>query len=885
MSLTTEKNKNLKLSTDIDKNNHKKENESLKKRKKYKLNNYMINRKALFLNKKYLLREESDKDNNKEYETTIKSNNFTHRKNERILHSARKTKIKYINTRLLSSKINKIIFNDNILISNHETDKNDKKDKSERGFMRKMDLEINNLISNSNRTKRSKTARMNNNRIKKNLNDFENNLDEYIKYQNDNNNKNYSTTNFNETNNFRTISKVINNLNEEEIIPKKKYILKDLNKENVVDINNDIKHEVLFIDSKNNLISKNNIINLLKEEEYLIQQKIKSDYKIKNFSKYTINKDGQKIILPILYKKLMNKDNNIIDINKEGVGPFMTSVEKEKDKEKEKEQEKEKGKEKEKDKENHNHIHTIYVFESNDKNIKPYIYKNKHSFNDNDNANSKKNTHKESVESLIRFNKRKKTINLNHDKFNNIIKIAKRKKRNNKKKNNSMFCKNIILNFDSKYPYNDCDLNNYINNNNDINDNKLITDRKAYTFKNLFKKSLKKKFVLNIKKNSNKNEKKEKISKTNQNTNENLLSQFDKIKKIKKSSDKNLSIKKWKKNDKISILNNLKIKKDNKITKDVKNSGAYKVKSYKLKNKDLLEIKTNYKDLFIYKNDSEYFEENDNDNQRKDINLKNFYIYKDNQNDDSDESNDDENIDDENKNKMSQKEKKLLLNNINKLINENKKYEEMDEHKNSQNTYELFLKQIEIADKERASKMKPHITELNHPKEEENLFFKNKFLRSLTNNYIRRGNLLDKSKKEEKEEVKEEEEEKKDIDENEKKQLLIDEMNLINEIKFYISTMDDPENQKKFENLLKQIDSFKKMDNKEYIKQLKDNFGNLKDEIADIFRVKEIEERINGFISNLDRDINKSERKRNFYEGLINVVDHKFKSIIEKENC
>ena len=117
---------------------------------------------------------------------------------------------------------------------------------------------------------------------------------------------------------------------------------------------------------------------------------------------------------------------------------------------------------------------------------------------------------------------------------------------------------------------------------------------------------------------------------------------------------------------------------------------------------------------------------------------------------------------------------------------------------------------------------------------------------------------------------------------NEKNKLLIEEMKLINEIKFYMSTMDDPEKQKKFENLLKQIKSLKKLNDKEYIKLIKENFGNFKYEIEDLFRAKEIEDRINGFITNLDKEINKAEVKRDFYENLISIIDYKFKSIFEK---
>ncbi len=72
------------------------------------------------------------------------------------------------------------------------------------------------------------------------------------------------------------------------------------------------------------------------------------------------------------------------------------------------------------------------------------------------------------------------------------------------------------------------------------------------------------------------------------------------------------------------------------------------------------------------------------------------------------------------------------------------------------------------------------------------------------------------------------------------------------------------------------------MDDLEYIRSIKENFGNFKDEIEDIFRTKEIENRINGFITNLDKEINKVEIKRNFYENLLNIIDHKFKLIFSK---
>ena len=156
---------------------------------------------------------------------------------------------------------------------------------------------------------------------------------------------------------------------------------------------------------------------------------------------------------------------------------------------------------------------------------------------------------------------------------------------------------------------------------------------------------------------------------------------------------------------------------------------------------------------------------------------------------------------------------------------------------------------------------------------------KKNFLHSLTKNYNKYENILNKNS--ENEDIIKEENENKNI-QNEKNKLLVEEMNLINEIKFYMSTMDDPESQRKFENLLKQIENYRKLNDKEYIESIKQTFGSFKEEIEEIFRTKEIEDRINGFITNLDKDVNRVEIKRSFYESLLNIVDHRFKTIFSK---
>ena len=225
----------------------------------------------------------------------------------------------------------------------------------------------------------------------------------------------------------------------------------------------------------------------------------------------------------------------------------------------------------------------------------------------------------------------------------------------------------------------------------------------------------------------------------------------------------------------------------------------------------------------------------------------------------------------------------LLIKFIKDIIIKVRKKEEINNYasmkEETKKSYEMFKKQIDLADKAKKPKIKRLFSEMHYSNRDEQ---DHKIKRIVPNSKLK--NILKFKKEPKKKEIilkdKTIDEEENKISNEEKNQLLIDEINLINEIKVYMSTIDDPENQKKFENLLKQIESYKKMDDKDYIKKLKENFGSLKEEISDRFRVKEIEDRINGFVSNLDKDIDKFEVKRSFCNRYINIVDHKFKSTV-----
>ena len=873
------------------------------KRKKMKLTNNNINRRTLFVNKKKLLIDEPEE--NKDNEPLIKSNNFISNKKEFLNFSSKILKRNNINKTIFNYELNdetcnKFLNNKKILDFNPNTErKGELEIKLGEGFMRKVDYYMNNLLLNKSKSKskskRSKTAKINNNRVDKSINVMDYHINQFIKSQNSfqkkNENYNYYN-NFEANNNFKSISNAITDINEEEIIHKKKIKNKEEKREKRLDILNDIEHKVLFIDNKNNLISKNNIINLLNEEEYLIHDKIKKDFCIKNFSKFIKYKDGKKIILPILFKKIINRNKEKNFLFKEKNSPFMTSIKKE----------------------NNNINQIYYILEKKPKSSKTYIdrdindtsvnnidnnnYSDNNNNNDTNNINNISNKNKQLHNTLHDINydnlfitdySNKRSLKLNQDKFNQFILIDKMKKRNkndSSKKKNSKNYNKIYLIFNSKYPLTETiGLDQLDNSLYENKETKPTTGRQnENSFKTLFKNKFKKKFskssniINDFKSKTIQNKQKNKIDilKTNEinaQVNKKGVNEDKKERKINHYVRKNNEESKSKEKKIIKIQNqrnsNLKINKNK--------------KSIKLKNFDLLKIKESY--LPHTKEKDDYIDENITNNPNKDIELNNINdinnIKKYNINNISLDNIKDKEIPEENKKSKNPKKLGLLVGNIENILNNEKKKEEMKnkylKEKSLKESYDLFQEQLEIANNIKISRIKRLFSEMHNSNkrghQEKNKFFRLDKSKNKNENSLTENNDLNS--------IKDEEEEKnKMLEKKEKNKLLVEEMNLINEIKFYMSTMDDPESYKKFENLLKQIDAFRKLNDKDYIKQIKENFGNFKDEIEDIFRSREIEERINGFVTDLDKEINKSEMKRSFYESLINIVDHKFKSSI-----
>jgi hypothetical protein len=486
---------------------------------------------------------------------------------------------------------------------------------------------------------------------------------------------------------------------------------------------------------------------------------------------------------------------------------------------------------------------------------------------------NKLNVNNHKLKGTINFEKHK--LNLAQDKFNRLITLKKKEKHKSfNKKNNYIYYKNVYLNFNSNYLKS---VTKHIVNLNEVNqiDNLHYFPRDNNTQRNK-EKALKKLFEYTAKKNINK----KKINDKGRNKiiNEDI--------KQAKTSESIVTFKQEEKDSPIEIEKRKKSFDDKSIEKnndnEMKENNSNLDNSQKLENDDSLEIKQNNDDNLNSNNVNNNINQNNNLNTQKKLNnisKEGSYISN------SEESNSEEDKSEDEKNEITHYPKMLplLIKFIKDIIIKVRKKEEINNYTNTKEeakkSYEMIKYQIDLADKAKKPKIKRLFSEMHYSNREIN---DHKIKKIIPNAKLK--NIL-KFKKESKKKTiilkdKTIDEEENKISNEEKNQLLIDEINLINEIKVYMSTIDDPENQKKFENLLKQIESYKKMDDKDYIKKLKENFGSLKEEISDRFRVKEIEDRINGFVSNLDKDIDKFEVKRSFCNRYINIVDHKFKSTV-----
>ena len=114
--------------------------------------------------------------------------------------------------------------------------------------------------------------------------------------------------------------------------------------------------------------------------------------------------------------------------------------------------------------------------------------------------------------------------------------------------------------------------------------------------------------------------------------------------------------------------------------------------------------------------------------------------------------------------------------------------------------------------------------------------------------------------------------------ENEKLEIMATEISLQNELKQHIRETYNNEFKVRFQNILEKIESYQHLSPSEYVETFKKNYISLKEEMDQILRDKDKEERINSFMTHLDSDRNIFEKKWNFCNDKIYVIDNKFQT-------
>ena len=134
-----------------------------------------------------------------------------------------------------------------------------------------------------------------------------------------------------------------------------------------------------------------------------------------------------------------------------------------------------------------------------------------------------------------------------------------------------------------------------------------------------------------------------------------------------------------------------------------------------------------------------------------------------------------------------------------------------------------------------------------------------------------------KENEEKKEEKKEEPRINKNLEkENEKLELMANEISLSNELKQHIRETYNKEFRARFQVILEKVESYQELNTADYVETFKSNYYLLKEEMNQVLRDKEREERINSFMNNLDSERNIFENKWIFCSNKISVLDNKF---------
>ena len=167
---------------------------------------------------------------------------------------------------------------------------------SSRGFLRKTEVEAEKIMKNKNKRKNISFKEMKKNHVK-NL-DLNLHKNQY-KYEYVSTEKNQ---NMMQKGIYFDMLMKYENKKKENITKKIKN--KDDTDSHLVSIINNLTRKVQFLNSKNNILSNENTMNLLNKEEYFLYQKLKeyfkNDYSIKKFSKSIFDvKNGNKYLLPL----------------------------------------------------------------------------------------------------------------------------------------------------------------------------------------------------------------------------------------------------------------------------------------------------------------------------------------------------------------------------------------------------------------------------------------------------------------------------------------------------------------------------------------------------------------------------------------------------------
>lgn len=116
-----------------------------------------------------------------------------------------------------------------------------------------------------------------------------------------------------------------------------------------------------------------------------------------------------------------------------------------------------------------------------------------------------------------------------------------------------------------------------------------------------------------------------------------------------------------------------------------------------------------------------------------------------------------------------------------------------------------------------------------------------------------------------------------------KKCYLSHKISLTNELKYQIKITHNEHGRDKFKILLKQIESMKNENIKEYVQYINENYNYYKGEIQNLINDREKEERINNFIHNLIDDRSNISKRKEILLKKLRLEDNKFETIMGED--